>query len=248
MGRVEYGRIIVESAVLREGFVQVPVTVLHDPELSAGAKLAYATMLWYAWRLDSYPGDRHMASDLRVSERSIRNYLSELRKTGWIQIAERGLGQTTSYILPEDKFRSERQDSSALSGKYVPLNTNTSLHTLKTNTKDPSLSFHSTRHDKPALIATIASEIGPNEPQQAIQTYLGRFSATLIARAAEITRANSQVTNPIAYLYGVIQRLQEQEATQTAAHQHVEVEPELTEEEYQVSLQALERVKQQLSQ
>ena len=118
----------------------------------------------------------------------------------------------------------------------------------KDENEQSSSSSHPILNDKTTLITSITSEFAPAEPQQAIESYLSRFPTALIARAAEITRANSQVTNPIAYLYGVIQRLQEQEATQPAAHQHVELEPELTEEEYQASLQALERVKRQLSQ
>lgn len=44
-----------------------------------------------------------------------------------------------------------------------------------------------------------------------------------------------------------MQRLVEQEVLQPLASQKADVLPELTNEEYQASLQALERVKQQVS-
>mgnify|MGYP006288339265 FL=1 len=50
------------------------MNVLDDDKLSAGAKLAYETLFWYAWKDGRYPGDKQMAEDLSVSERSIRDH------------------------------------------------------------------------------------------------------------------------------------------------------------------------------
>lgn len=118
---VEQGRIIIESPVLRDGFVQVPIALLHAHNLSAGAKLAYSTLLWYAWKDGLYPGDRQLAEDLGVSERSVRNYMGELKNAEWVVIAERGLGQTTTYELPEKNFRSDRKNPAGQSGKSLPV-------------------------------------------------------------------------------------------------------------------------------
>ena len=245
------GKLTCDDDLLEKGFVQVPILVLQDPDLGAGAKLTYGLLLWYLWKGEDYPGHHEAAKDFGLSRASLCRYLSELGQRGLIQSMRPGLGETNSYHLPDPRLTLRPLGSHIETSDVSSCDAHkdkTSLHTLKTNTKDTSLSSQSLHHNKTALIATITSEFAPNEPQQAIQTYLARFPVALITRAAEITRANSHATNPIAYLYGVIQRLQEQEATQPVAHQHVEQEPELTEEEYQVSLQALERVKQQLSQ
>ncbi len=243
------GRVIMEDRTLGGGFALLPRVLMEDKDLTLGAKYAWAMLYWYAWREEDYPGHREAAESFGVGESSLRRYLAELERRGFIEVTRPGLGQTNSYFLPTLNLSDQgaQMERSRRSNQADHL-TNTILDTIETNTKQPPLSSQSSTNDKTALIATISFEIAPKESQQAIQSYLGRFPIALITRAAEITRANSQVNNPIAYLYGVIQRLQEQEATQPAAHQHVEVTPELTEEEYQASLQALERVKAQLSQ
>ena len=250
--RRDKGKITVADEVLDAGFAQLPRLLLRYSDISLGAKVAYAMLLWYHYSQRSYPGHTQMADDCNTSERSIRRHRRELVDARLVEVTQPGLGETNSYHLPRLADRldlSSRPEMAGLVGQTRPSSKdNRSVKNLQTNTKDPSLSSQPTPDDKTALIATIISEFAPTESMQAIQTYLGRFPASLITRAAEITRANSHATNPIAYLYGVIQRLQEQEATQPAAHQHIEVAPELTEEEYQASLQALERVKAQLSQ
>ena len=66
------------------------------------------------------------------------------------------------------------------------------------------------------------------------------------SRAAEITRQSANAKRPVAFLYGTVQRLAEQQATQPQAHQRADTLPELSEAEYQASLQALDRIKQQV--
>ena len=61
----------------------VPNVVLTKPELSVGAKLAYAMVLKYAWQ-DNYcfPGQAKLAEDMGAGERSVRTYLKELEDRG----------------------------------------------------------------------------------------------------------------------------------------------------------------------
>lgn len=110
-----------------------------------------------------------------------------------------------------------------------------------------SVSSQLNQNDKTALIKDLHQEFAPGDPEKAIQTYLSRFPIALIQRAANITRAATNAKMPIAYMYGVLQRLQEQEGYLPAAQRRIDLETvELTPEEYRASLQALERVKQQL--
>ena len=125
------------------------------------------------------------------------------------------------------------------------------LPTRNSRTRDnnenerPSVSSQSIPNDKTQLLAALATEFAPEENPQAILTYLSRFPVALLTQAAQVTRESDNKHKPIAYLYGVVQRLSEQEALRPLAQQRAELLPELSEEEYQASLQALDRVKQQ---
>jgi len=93
------GRVIVTDALLAAGFVQPPMVVLRDPDLSAGAKVAYGALLWYAWRGADYPGQTAVAEEFGMSERSIRTYLGELSNRGYVEVQRPGLGQPNTYVL-----------------------------------------------------------------------------------------------------------------------------------------------------
>ncbi|MBY0558557.1 helix-turn-helix domain-containing protein [Hyphomicrobium sp.] len=92
--------IIGADPATRYGFTQVPNFVLTNKELSVGAKLAYAMLLKYAWSDDAcFPGQQKLAIDMGAGERSIRTYLKELEAAGFLEVEQRGLGQTNLYKL-----------------------------------------------------------------------------------------------------------------------------------------------------
>ena len=92
--------IVVEDPTLRQGFTQIPNTVLRHKKLSPGAKLTYVGLLSYAWTNEScFPGQARLGEDLGLSERSIRNHLSELQAHGLLKITRRGQGLTNVYTL-----------------------------------------------------------------------------------------------------------------------------------------------------
>ncbi len=71
-----FEQIIVENEMLKAGFAAFPYVVLRDTNLSAGARLAYAVLLMYAWQEQScFPGQKKMAGDIGVSDRQLRTYL-----------------------------------------------------------------------------------------------------------------------------------------------------------------------------
>jgi len=111
--------------------------------------------------------------------------------------------------------------------------------------EQPSVSSGSIPNDKTPL--ALAAEFAPDENPQAIVKYLDRFPNGLLEQAAVITRQSANAKNPVAYLYGVVQRLSEQESVKPLAQQRGEALPELSEAEYSASLQALERVKQEVA-
>ena len=110
--------IIIEDPLLKKGFIQLPLLILKNPTLSFGAKLTYALLLSYAWQNPScFPGQSRLASDLGVSDRSIRQFLSEL-SPHYISIKRRGLGKSNTYLIKQLKKSSpDRKPASALDRK-----------------------------------------------------------------------------------------------------------------------------------
>lgn len=84
----------------RFGFTQVPNFILTNKDLTVGGKLAYAMLLKYAWSDDAcFPGQQKLAIDMGAGERSVRTYLKELEEAGFLEVQQRGLGQTNLYRL-----------------------------------------------------------------------------------------------------------------------------------------------------
>src|SRR5437588_13091537 len=81
--------IIGADPITRHGFTQVPNFILTKPDISVGAKLAYAMLLKYAWGDDAcFPGQAKLAEDMGSGERSVRRYLDELEAGGLIEIIQ----------------------------------------------------------------------------------------------------------------------------------------------------------------
>lgn len=92
--------IVVLNQTLKHGFTQLPKFVLKDKRLSFGARLTYAVLLSYAWQDDScFPGQERMAVDLGATDRSVRNFLSELKDFGYIDWKQQGLGKPNIYFI-----------------------------------------------------------------------------------------------------------------------------------------------------
>lgn len=86
--------------VVRDGFTQVPNFILKNPDLSVGAKMAYAMFLSYAWHNDScFPGQDRLAEDMGLSRSRVTEFVSELNRAGLVTIQRRGLGKTNVYTI-----------------------------------------------------------------------------------------------------------------------------------------------------
>ena len=89
-----------DNLVVRGGFTQVPNFILKDPNLSVGAKVAYAMFLSYAWHNDScFPGQDRLAEDMGMSRVRITQLTAELDRVGLISIQRRGQGKTNLYTI-----------------------------------------------------------------------------------------------------------------------------------------------------
>src|SRR5436190_24321611 len=84
------------DAATAQGFTQVPNFLLKSKKLSAGDKMAFAMLLSYAWQNDfCFPGQRRLAEDLGLEERSVRRHLKALEEDVLLAIWERGQRKTT---------------------------------------------------------------------------------------------------------------------------------------------------------
>jgi hypothetical protein len=88
------------NTVLANGFTQVPNFILKNPEISVGAKVAYAMFLSYAWHNDScFPGQDRLAEDMGLVRSRVTQLITELDKAGLISIQRRGQGKTNLYTI-----------------------------------------------------------------------------------------------------------------------------------------------------
>ena len=109
--------IVGADPVTLHGFTQVPNVVLTSEKLSAGAKLAYAMLLHYAWANSfCFPGQERLAIDMGAGKRSIIRFMAELETVGYIAVQRRGLGKTNLYQLfvnPSKTYRANKRQRMA---------------------------------------------------------------------------------------------------------------------------------------
>lgn len=230
-------------------FTIMPNTVFFGyPGLSAGARWLYYLLRAYAWgdKAYSYPTVGGLAKIQAVTEKTIRQRLKELTEAKLITVERQNGFRNVYWIepLPNTPYLEVR--GVAQVGGHV-LNRQVVQGIKQDENERPPSSSALPSNDKTALISHLAAEFAPGDPEQSIQTYLSRFPVALITRAAEITRANGNADCPIAYLYGVLRNLAEAEAYRPGTHQHFTDLPRLTDAEYQASLEALDRIRKQLS-
>ena len=89
-----------ENPVLQAGFTQVPNFILKDPNISVGAKVAYAMFLSYAWHNDfCFPGQDRLAEDMGMSRVRVTQLIGELERASLVTIQRRGQGKTNLYTV-----------------------------------------------------------------------------------------------------------------------------------------------------
>ena len=182
------GRVECESDLLGAGFIQTPIVVLRDPDLSAGAKLVFGALLWYLWRGGTYPGQAEMGHEFGLSERSVRTYLGELQNRGYLAAKRHGLGQPNTYtILCPWERRTDRQNlplkaakSAAQGGKSrrsLLIDSDSKTHTRKP--VDPEANRKTSRQ------ALAAAELAKGKAPEEVVAALARMN-TPQAEAEEI--------------------------------------------------------------
>jgi len=95
--------VVIQDESLRQfvgGFTSVPNRILRNNQISLGARMCYSMLLSYAWQEDfCFPAQVRLAEDLGIGERTVRQYLNELRDTGLISWKQRGLNKPNIYHI-----------------------------------------------------------------------------------------------------------------------------------------------------
>jgi len=98
------------DTTLKQGFSQIPRTVLRASNISMQSKTLYALLLDYAWQKGScFPGQNRLGKDLGVHRNTIKKYLLELRDFGLIKWDRRGFKQTNIYYILSLDFLIDQQ-------------------------------------------------------------------------------------------------------------------------------------------
>ena len=165
-------------------FVQLPVELLKS-DLSSSALRLYLLLLSYSGpKSCAWPGQARLAADLKLSERRVRDLLTELEVANLIKIEHiagtsnlyhihrfelRSLpGKRASESTPAEKFQGERQKSSA------------ELHVLESkNMCEEMVSSGNSEKDGKATVNPIASA-----EEEFIQAGLPPLMATELAQIA----------------------------------------------------------------
>lgn len=120
-----------DGGYMRRGFTQIPNGLLYAAHVSLGARMTLICLMQFAWKGDPFPGQEKLGTMLGVTDRTIREYLSELKDKGYIKVYRRGRGKTNVYRIVQQKllvqpseetsvqFYGERKESSGLDRKQA---------------------------------------------------------------------------------------------------------------------------------
>ena len=193
-------KIEVQDGLLAAGFVQIPVLVLQDPILGAGAKLTYGLLLWYAWKTGEYPGHLQAAEDFGIARRSLCRYLTELEQRGLLVAHRGGLGKPNSYTLPDPRailaLQGCQNGIPSVPNRHSHLNGDSSSRVVN---EDDSLS----------LAKQVGERYGRNRRDaKALATSLSHYPEEAIRWATEqLENGLREVRNPAAWLNAVVPAL-----------------------------------------
>jgi helix-turn-helix protein len=93
------GKIVISgrSDFGRSDSTLIPLAILHHRTISPGAKLVYSKLLNYAWA-GARANNKRLATDLGISPRAVRNYVTELREAHLLDVQTRP-GKANLYTV-----------------------------------------------------------------------------------------------------------------------------------------------------
>lgn len=97
--REEMAEIEVEDPILNAGFCPIPMVLVADENLSAGAMITYGVICFFHYRYHGFPGQRAISELTGVSLRSIREHISMLVEHGYIETVRCGMGKPSKIVV-----------------------------------------------------------------------------------------------------------------------------------------------------
>ncbi len=84
-----------------QGHTDIPNAVLLESRIEPMTRLCYAVVKSYAYgkKREAFPGQKAIAEQLGVRERSVRYYITDLEKLGLLTVEQRGQQQTNVYWI-----------------------------------------------------------------------------------------------------------------------------------------------------
>lgn len=93
-----------DGYILRCDFARVPLAILRNPDLSAGAKVIYALLVWYLHKGARYPGHAAASAEFAIPQSTLRRHLRELQAADLVQTKRHGRGRPNTYHLPDPRL------------------------------------------------------------------------------------------------------------------------------------------------
>lgn len=223
-------------------FAQIPLDIIRDPRLSAGAVRLYANLAGYANAEGvCWPGKARLAKDLNVSVRTIYNYTRELSAAGHIIIKRRGRRRSNLYTLPELPCLGDRQNAVSATKVIgntpakVTGNTQPENHIQKNKTqleREQELPDGAVPKHFDEMCKIYEAEIGPLTPltRRRLTDFAGMFSAAEFEEAvAEAIFYNAK--HKFAYATKILQRKQRETQKVKASRAEIVANEEIERED-----------------
>jgi biotin operon repressor len=84
----------------QKNFVQIPIKVLSNPNLSTQSKVIYSILRSHAWyKNNCFPSQESLAQKTGLKKWSVWKYLKELKAFGLIDWKQKGFNQSNEYTL-----------------------------------------------------------------------------------------------------------------------------------------------------
>jgi len=88
------------NSVQSKRYARIPATVLHDVELSIGAKLVYAEIALHVWQGSAaWVGQRRLAKQLGFHQETVLLAIRELAARGHLKVSGEGKARRTYVLL-----------------------------------------------------------------------------------------------------------------------------------------------------
>lgn len=158
-----------DGTFLRKGFTQIPNTLLFDCSVSVGARMTLICLMQFAWKGDPFPGQEKLGSMLGVTDRTVRDYLTELKSAGYLKVFRRGRGKTNVYRIVQNRLISTKTPEDSSVHGELDRNETSALDRNQGSGKE-----YEVEEDEVQTLAAAPRERAPNEIWDTLADIFGK--------------------------------------------------------------------------